>query len=169
MGLFDKVKGFFNVGGVSLKITKVENPFKAGDTWLSGKFTLKTDTDRTVLSYSARFYKKVTTKENNEEKTDTDTLGRISSKDYMISDTYPFELAAGETRELDFDITNVNCPVAWEHQEGVIGTVGKLAAFASSMSGSQEKVEYFVEVTADVKGTPFDPSDTVQIQVVPGK
>ena len=75
MGFFDKVKGFLNVGGVSLKITKVENPFKAGDTWMSGKFMLTTDSDRTVLSYTARFYKKITKKENNEEKTETACAG----------------------------------------------------------------------------------------------
>ena len=164
MGLFDKVKGFFNVGGVSVKITEVENPFPAGDSVMKGKFKLTSDSDKTVLSTSARFFKKTTKKEDGEEKTETEELGRCCTKDYMFNDEYPFEIAKGETKELDFFMTNVNCPPSLAAQSGVVGAVGKLAAFASKMTG--EKVEFFVEVMADVKGTPFDPTDTIQIQVI---
>ena len=167
MGFFDKVKGFLNVGGVSCKIKQVENPFPAGDTCMKGTFVLTSDSDRQVLSYTARFYKKTTKKEDGEEKTETETLGKCSSKDYMYNDEYPFEIAKGESKELSFLMTDVNCPPSLAAESGVVGAIGKMAAFASKMSG--EKVEYFVEVTADVKGTPFDPTDTVQIQVVDKK
>jgi hypothetical protein len=167
MGFFDKVKGFLNVGGVSCKIKQVENPFPAGDTCMKGTFVLTSDSDRQVLSYSAHFYKVTTTKENGEEKTETETLGKCSSKDYMFSDEYPFEIAKGESKEMSFLMTDVNCPPSLAAESGVVGAIGKMAAFASKMSGT--KVEYFVEVTADVKGTPFDPSDKVQIQVIDKK
>lgn len=168
MGIFDKVKGFLNVGGVSVKIVQVENPFPAGDTCMKGTFRLTSDSDRTVLSTSARFYKKTTSKdENGQEKVETETLGSCSTKDYMINDEYPFEIAKGETKELSFLMINVDCPPSLAAQGGVVGAIGKVAAFASKMSG--EKVEFFVDVTADVKGTPFDPTDTVQVQVVEKK
>jgi hypothetical protein len=168
MGFFDKVKGFLNVGGVTVKITKVENPFPAGDTCMSGDFRLTSDSDRQVLSTAAKFYKVTTSKdEEGKEKTETETLGSCSTKDYLINDEYPFEIAKGETKDLHFTMINVDCPPSLASHGGVVGAVGKVGAFMSKMSG--EKVEFFVEVTADVKGTPFDPSDKVQVQVVDKK
>ena len=168
MGLFDKVKGFLNVGGVTVKITKLENPYPAGDTAMSGDFRLTSDSDRTVLSTSARFYKKITSKgQDGQQKAETHTLGSCSTKDYLLNDDYPFEIAKGESKDLSFLMINVDCPPSLAASSGVTGAIGKMAAFASKMSG--EKVEFFVEVTADVKGTPFDPSDTVQIQVIEKK
>ncbi|HTN74125.1 MAG TPA: hypothetical protein VL096_02720 [Pirellulaceae bacterium] len=167
MGFFDKVKGFLNVGGVTVKILQVENPFPAGDSCMKGTFVLTSDSDRTVLSTAAKFYKKTTKKEDGKETTETDTLGSCSTKDYMFNDEYPFEIAKGERKELSFIMINVDCPPSLAAQSGVVGAIGKLAAFASNMSG--EKTEFFVEVTADVKGTPFDPSDTIPVQVVEKK
>ena len=165
MGIFDKVKGFLNVGGVTVKITKVENPFTAGDTAMSGDFRLTSDSDRTVLSTSARFYKKITTKDKDGKNVVNNvTLGSCSTKDYLANDEYPFEIAKGETKDLSFLMINVDCPPSLAAAGGVTGAIGKMAAFASSFSG--ERIEFYVEVSADVKGTPFDPSDTVQIQIV---
>jgi hypothetical protein len=52
----------------------------------------------------------------------------------------------------------------------MLGAVGKLGALAGKLGSDDDaRVRYYVEVTADVKGTPFDPTDKVEIRVVPGK
>jgi hypothetical protein len=75
-----------------------------------------------------------------------------------ISDT--FELKAGETKTIDFTIP-YGLEKTLAEMGGVLGGIGKLAAFASG-----EKLEYYVTAIAKVKGAAFDPSDTVWVTVV---
>ena len=173
MGFLDKVKGALNIGGVSVKITQVEDPFPRDDTVMRGRFTLSTKTDKTVLSTKAEFYQESTTGEGEEKKTSRTSLGSQSTEQYLINADYPFELAAGESRDMSFLIHDVNMGGLlgrMSESGGMLGAVGKLGSFAGKLTSDKEAhVRYYVEVTADVKGTPFDPSDKVEIRVILGK
>lgn len=171
MGFLDTIKGWFNIGGLKVQITDVENPFPADDTVMKGKFVLSTKTDKTVLGTSVEFFMEETTGKGEEKKTTKTTLGRQNTKDYLVNDQYPFELAANETKEISFLITDVHTGGMigrMAEKGGMLGAMGKAASFASSFK-DKGFIEYYVEVTADVKGSPFDPTDKVQIKVVPGK
>jgi hypothetical protein len=177
MGIWDTMKGWFNIGGVSVKITKVENPFPRDDSAMKGNFTLTTKIPKTVLGTRVEFFGEETTKEENketkamEEKTKRTSYGVQDSSQFIGDDTYPMELAAGETRQMHFFMIGVHLGGTvgrMAEQTGVLGALGKAAAFAGSLSQKGE-MKYYVEVTADVKGTPFDPSDKVEIRVIDGK
>jgi hypothetical protein len=170
MGFLDTVKGWFNIGGVTVKLTRVEDPFPRDDTAMKGEFTLTTKTNKTVLSTRAEFYSEETIRDGNEEKTERTTLGQFDTSRVLINNEYPFELTAGETRPLNFLITDVDLKGdvgRMAEKQGVIGALGKAASLAGKFSKGQ--VRYFVEVTADVKGAAFDPSDKVEIRIAPGK
>ncbi len=173
MGLWSTIKGWFNVGGVSVRIMGVENPFPRDDTVMKGKFELSTKTDKTILSTSVEFYVETTTGKGEEKETEKSVLGEQSTEDYAVNLDYPFELAAGETRELSFLIIDVDCEGTlgrMAKKGGVLGAVGKVGMLANKLTAEKDAtIKYYVEVTADVKGTPFDPSDKVEIQVVPGR
>lgn len=172
MGLWSKIKGWLNIGGVSVKITQVEDPFPEGDTLMKGKYVLTTKTTRTILSTTCEFYMERTTKDKEgKDQVSRTSLGKQSSKDYMVNDAYPFELAEGETKELDIFIHDVDIggiTGRMAKSGGMMGMLGKAAQFAGSL-GDQGIVRYYVEVSADVKGTPLDPSDKREIRVMPGK
>ena len=171
MGLWSTVKGWFNVGGVSVNITQVENPFPRDDTAMRGKFMLTTKSDKTILKVQTQFFMEETTGTGEEEKTSRTDLGEEDTSAYLVNLDFPFELAAGEEKEMSFFIHDINMEGLvgrMKEAGGMLGAVGKAASLAGKM---KEKgiCRYYVEVTADVKGTPFDPSDKVEIQVAPGK
>ena len=56
MSFWDTVKGWFNIGGVTVKITRVEDPFPSQDTVMKGNYTLTTKIPKTVLSTQVEFY-----------------------------------------------------------------------------------------------------------------
>ena len=169
MGLWSKIKGWLNIGGVKVQILETENPFPEDDPVMKGRFSLTTKTDATILSTSVEFYAEETKVEGEEEKTEKTVFGSMSTEDYLINEDYPFELKAGESKELSFLIINVDVGGyvgRLAKKGGVLGAVGKVAKFAGKLDDGE--IEYFVEVTADVKGMPFDPTDKVEIKVVPG-
>lgn len=175
MGLWDTIKGWFNIGGVSVKITQVIEPFPRENTVMEGAFTLTTKIPKTVLSTRAEFYFEETVREEKdgkvEEKTKQTSLGLFDTKKVGINTEYPFEMAAGETRQMSFLIANVSLGGVVDRmaaQKGMIGTLGKAVVFTGELV-EQKNLRYFVQVTADVKGAAFDPSDRVQIRVVPGR
>jgi hypothetical protein len=171
MGFMQKVKGFLNIGGVKLKITKVENPFHLDDTVMQGNFMLTSKTDKTVLAASVEFYMEETKHEKEKKTTHRHTLGSYKSQNVLLSTDYPVELAAGESKEMSFIIIDVNTgglTGRLADKGGLLGAVGTAAKFIGK-AASHGEIKYFVEVSANVKGTPFGPSDKVQIQVMAGK
>lgn len=173
MGLLEKVKGWLNIGGVKLKITKAANPFHYDDTTMSGQFVLTTKSDKTILLTKAEFFQETTTMKGDEKKTSRTEIGSQSTDRYLVNPDYPFELAAGESRELSFLIIDINMDGMlgrMSEKGGVLGAVGKFGKLAGKLTAdSSAQIRYFLEVTADVKGTPFDPSDKIEIHVTPGK
>ena len=177
MSFWDTVKGWFNIGGVTVKITRVEDPFPSQDTVMKGNYTLTTKIPKTVLSTQVEFYAeekyREREKEGEEEKEKTNriSLGSYNSTDVIAGDDYPFDLAAGESRQMSFILVDVNVDGIvgrMRKKGGFVGTLGQAAQFTASFSAPVE-LRYYLQVTADVKGAAFDPSDTVPIRVMPGK
>jgi hypothetical protein len=153
MGLWSTMKGWFNIGGVTVKLKDV-NPLvpKSGNS-ITGKVLLTTKEDKQVVKLDYKFIMKKSTGRGNEKETKEFTLGETTFDQ-------PFELKKEESKTIDFAI-NYSIEKSLKDMGGVLGGIGKIAAFASN-----EKLEYFVVAQAGVKGTAFGPSDRVPVQIV---
>jgi len=152
MGFLDTAKGWFNIGGVKLKLEGIGPTVPKRGNSLSGKAVLTTKSDKQVQKMAYKFMLKKTSGSGDDRHSHEYTLGQSSL------DT-PFEIKAGETKTLDFSI-NYTIEETLKDKGGVLGAVGKLAAFAS-----QESLEYYVEAECSVKGTALNPSAKVQVKV----
>jgi hypothetical protein len=152
MGFWDTVKGWFNIGGVKVKIEGLNKSIPKSGFKLNAKVNLTTKSDKTVNKMIYKFLLKKTTGSGEEKKT----------KEYTIAENIQpgFELKAGETKTLDMELT-YNLEKSLADMGGVLGAIGKVGAFLSS-----DKEEYFVVAQADVKGAAFSPSDWVPVKVV---
>lgn len=153
MGLFDSVKGFLNIGGVTIKLQGVAGHVSKNETSIPGQLVLTTKSDKHVISIHYKFINEQSRGSGEDKETDEIIIGETFVKE-------PFDIKTGETKTLDFAI-----PFVWKarlkEKSGMLGAVGKLGAMAMS-----EKEKFYVVAEADVKGTPLDPSDKVMVQVV---
>ena len=135
---------------------------------MSGKFVLTTKTPHTILGITSEFFLERTTKDKEgNDKTEKTSLGTERTTDIELRTDFPFELLPEEHKELSFHIMNIDMDGVvgkMAKAGGMMGMLGKAAKFAGSM-GDQGILRYYVEVTADVKGTPFDPSDKREIRI----
>jgi len=153
MGLVDTIKGWFNIGGVTVKLRDVNPMVSKSKHEITGKAILTTGSDKTVLKMEYKFLLKKTTG-SGENKDVKDFLIGYTEK------TEQFEIKKGETKELPFTI-NYQLEKTLADMGGVLGTVGKVASWLSS-----DKLEYFVVCECDVKGAAFDPSAQVPVTIV---
>src|SRR5262249_46308274 len=124
MGMWSTIKGWFNIGGVSVKLKDV-NPLvpKSGNT-ITGKVLLTCKQGKQVVKLDYKFIMKKTTGRGNEKESKEFTLGETNFDQ-------PFELKKDESKTLDFAI-NYAIEKALKDMGGVLGGIGKIAAFASN-------------------------------------
>lgn len=160
MGMWDKIKGWLNIGGVKVLLYKYSEPLHRSNPVIDGSVLLKTKSPKTVLSLEVKLIEELSEGEGTERKTTTTTLGSYRLPDHARGLGYPLELKPGEDREEPFTL-RVAIPDRLQTRGGVLGAVGKLGAFVS-----KEKVEYYLAAEADVQGTPFDPTHKVKMKIV---
>lgn len=157
MGLWGKVKGWLNIGGVKVLLWKYSEPLRRSEPIITGAVLLKTKSPRTVLSVEIRLVEEHTYKKDEQTKTDTTVLGRFRFPDNDPGLGYPMEMKPGEDREQPFTL-----PVAMvdrlRDKGGILGATAKVGAFFS-----QDRVEHYLIAEADVQGTPLDPSHKVKM------
>ena len=102
MGMWDTVKGWFNIGGVTVKIQDLKPQVSRSGNTITAKVSLTTKTDKQILKVKYLFLWKKTTGTGAEQKTEQQVFGTSTL------DT-PFELKAGETKVLDLRSTT-SCP-----------------------------------------------------------
>ncbi len=152
MGLLDTIKGWLNIGGVKVKLDGIDGTLPKSGGKIAGKMTLTTKSDKTVLNVKYQFVLRRTSGSGDDKETKETVIAE------RVIDS-PFDMKTGETKTLDFDLDYAS-QAEMKDKGGVLGGLGKMAAFASS-----EKDEYFVVALADVKGTPLDPSAEVKVTV----
>jgi len=164
MGFFDKAKSFFGGHGVKVEITRLERQdpagatFPIGDSVFKGNWKVITEKACTVLSHTHELVVKKTFADDREEEI-------VVSEDTHDADTdimgdplkWPYDLAAGATVEDSFLLDEIDLPKVFRR----LGYNDPLDALADS------NVEVFFRATADVKGSPFDPSATAKIKLIP--
>jgi hypothetical protein len=153
MGLLDTVKGWLNIGGVKVEVQDVNPMVPRNGNEIHGKAVLTSKSDKEVQKLVYKFLLRKTSGRGNERKTKDFILGQSSSNE-------PLTIKGGETRTIDFTIP-YSVEKGLKDMGGVLGTVGKLAAFAAS-----EKLEYLVIVECHVKGTALNPWNKVNVEIV---
>ena len=152
MGLLDTIKGWLNIGGVKVRLEGLNDVVAKTGTNIKGKVILTSKSDKTVLKVTYKFVLQRTKGSGDDKEVEEKVIAtRVLPES--------FEIKTGETKELEFDLT-YSISADLKDKTGVLGGIGKLAAFATS-----EKDEYFVIAEADVKGTPLDPSAKVKVTV----
>jgi hypothetical protein len=160
MGLWGKVKGWLNIGGVKVLLWKYSEPLHRSDPVITGAVLLKTKSPRTVLSVEIRLVEEHTYKKDDQTKTDTTILGKVRFPESEPGLGYPFEIKPGEDREQPFTL-RVAMLDRLRDRSGTLGTVAKVGAFLS-----QDRVESYLIAEADVQGTPLDPTHKVKMPIV---
>ena len=147
MGLWDTIKGWFNIGGVKVKLEGVDPQVAKKGNQINGKVTLTSKGEKHVLKFSRN----------------GSLLLAGGGRGAYQGKVAVFDIKTGEAKTLEFTIPYA-IPETLADKGGVLGAVGKFGAFASG-----EKLEYYVVSVCDVKGTAFDPSDRVKVTVVDAK
>ncbi|MFO0930464.1 MAG: hypothetical protein U0736_26125 [Gemmataceae bacterium] len=164
MGLWGTIKGWLNIGGVKVLLWKYKEPLSRSNPVMQGAVLLKTKSDKTVNSVEVKVVEEYTYTEEEDgekkKKTDTKVLGSIKFPNPADPGLgYPLELKPGQDREQKFSF-----PVALtqrlQDKKGVLGGIGKLAAFAGG-----EKVEIYLVAEASVKGAAFNTSDRQKLTI----
>jgi len=159
MGLFSKIKGWLNIGGVKLSILEVIQPISEKIGSVHGSFQLTSKTDRKVKKYTYRFLV-IETKGRGEDK---------EVKEEVIAETsQAVEVPVGTNQviKVEFEIPYNMEGLAdrMSQKGGLMGAMGKMAKLASKV-GEKGIKDYFVEVAADVEGTPVDAVDKMPVRV----
>jgi hypothetical protein len=163
MGLWGKVKGWLNIGGVKVLLWKYSEPLSRSNPVITGAVLLKTKSPKTVLGVEVKAVEEFskTEGEGDDKRTHTTTtvLGSVKFPGPEGSLAYPLELKPDANQEQPFTL-----PVAMtdrlQNYGGVLGGIGKLAAFAA-----KEKVEFFLVAEASVQGAAFKTSDRQKLKI----
>jgi hypothetical protein len=153
MGLWSTIKGWFNIGGVTVKVQGVNPMLPKTGSLITGKAVLTTKTDKEVKKMTYKLLLKRTSGRGEERKTKEHVLAQ-SAQDQ------PFDLNKGETKTIDFTIP-YSLEKSLKDMGGVLGTIGKIGAFAA-----KEIDEYFVVAECGVKGAAFSPTGKVPVRPV---
>ena len=153
MGLLSTIKGWLNIGGVKVLLWKYTEPLSRSNPVITGAVLLKTKSPKSVMGLEVKVIEEVTEEEEDGEKkkvTTTNVLGSFKFPEHDGGLGYPLDLAPGQDKEQPFTV-NVDLPDRLRDRKGVLGGLGKIAAF-----GSGEKIAYFLVAEAKVKGAAFN-------------
>lgn len=156
MGFLQTIKNKLGIGGVKIAI---QAPGQASKTEgkVEGKLILTSKSDQEVVSIEIKMVEDYTTGRGDDKKTKTLTLGETHVRQ-------GFSIRAGETKEiafsLPFSVLKSDSDVLKE-KGGALGALGKMSSFANN-----EKSEYFIEASVDVKSAALDPSERKEIRLV---
>ncbi len=144
MGFMDTVKGWFNIGGVKVKL--VEAPTKISKTGneLEGKVEMTAKSDKHALKLVYKLIEEHTKGRGDDQETTETILGET-----VVGEE--FDIKAGESKVIDFKVA-YSMPERLRDKGGLLGGAAKLGAFAGG-----EKLDYQIVAVCDVQGTAVDP------------
>lgn len=152
-GCWNGFKGWFNLGGVKLKLEGVDNNVPKAGTLITGNVQLLAKSEKHVYAVHYKLVRKRSKGRGDDKEDSEDVLGETSAE-------LGLDLQKGETRMLDFALP-YKFSKGVKDMGGVLGGVGKLAAFATG-----EKDEYYLVAEAEVAGSLFDASNELLVNMV---
>jgi len=165
MWLWDKIKSWLNIGGVTVLLWKYTEPISKSVPLMKGAVLLKTKSPQRVKSLEVRVVEEYTwQKEVNGEKrnqTDTIVMGSMKFPDFDDGIGYPLDLKPDENKEQTFEFT-MFLTDRLQNTGGVVGGLAKAASWLAS-----EKIEYYIIAEAVVDGAMFATQDKKKIEFGP--
>jgi hypothetical protein len=156
MGFLQTIKNKLGIGGVKVAL-HVPGQVAKSEGLIKGKIVLTSKSDQELVSMKVVLTEKYTTGRGEDKKTKEFVLGEYKAN-------LLYSIKAGQEKELHFDLkfqlVNSNSDDLKE-MGGAMGKLGSLSAFANN-----EKSEYFVEATVDVKSAALDPSDEKPVKLI---
>jgi len=163
MGWFDKMKTALGGHGVQVEALSVERQpvsgdirFPLKDTVIKGQFRVNFGSNQEVLAHEVQF---VAQKKHDNGYEEQIVLGtdRHDAKNQVFGAAVqpPYTAGPGRVVEDGFCIIDVDIPTA----------LVKLGYIHPLFALNDEKVSFFVKITADVKGTILDADATVPVEV----
>lgn len=152
MGLISWFKQKFNIGGLKIKIVEVE-PITQEQGWIKGKVTYTTK-EPLLAQTNYKLICESTKGSGQDKKTSTSTVSEMSVILGVVLDE-----PGSRTEDFTFDYDLRNW---FEKKGGVLGAASKVAGFFSEKGDE----EFYVEISADIKGTWVSPSDRKPIKVM---
>jgi hypothetical protein len=163
VGFFDKAKNFFGGHGLRVEITRLERQdpravsFPIGDSVFKGNYRVIADKDCTVLSHTHEF---LVRRKHVDGRVEDVVLGsdRHDESTDIIGGTikWPYDLRGGASVDDSFLIMDIDI------EAGL-----KKLGFGGAVEGATSpQVSFHLRVSADVKGSPFDPTAESQVRVL---
>lgn len=156
MGFFAKIKSKLGIGGVKIQIEAPgQISIEVGQ--VKGKFILTTKSDQDIVSMDVKLIERFTTGRGDNAKTKEFTLGQ---QNYAES----FSIKTGETPTYEFDFPFEllkSSSDELKEKGGAMGAIGSLGKFTKN-----EKSEYVIDVSVDVKAAALDPTEEVDVKLV---
>jgi hypothetical protein len=152
MGFWNAITSWFS-SGVKVKIQDVAPQVSKKGSAIDGKVNLTSKADKHVNKVVYKLLRRRTHGRGQDKKTEDTVLSQA---------TVPgeFDLKAGESKVMDLHL-NYALPQELKDMKGVLGSIGKLGAFADA-----EKDEVYLVAECHVKGTAFSPSDWLKVSLV---
>ncbi len=155
MSFFQKIKAFFGIGLMDVKLDVPIKTFKADDHAIVGTIRMTAKSDQRVKEISLQFEETWEKGSDDDKTTKTFDLGKLSWKD-------AFDIKAGEVKEIPFEL-----PFSYEksltdrvaEKGGVVGGLGAAARFLS-----KEKSTFWLTATVDLEASTFDPNDVLELK-----
>jgi hypothetical protein len=153
MSFLNTVKGWFNIGGVNVRLQGINPHVSRSGSQIDGSVLLSSKGDKHILKLTYRFLVRRKTGTGQQK-----TL--VDSTIAEVVDTNAFDMTAGETKTLQFSIPYV-IPKELYDQGGVIGAIGSIGATLI-----RARSTFHVLAVCDVRGTALDPMDMFTVELV---
>lgn len=156
MGFFDKVKKWFGVGGVKMKVEMDSIQLSKGGGSVSGKAVLTSQSNQIITELNVKVREDWSTGRGEEKRTKTFVLGETTIAQNI-------EIASGETKEYAFtcDYETLKSENDRMKEGGAVSkTLGKLGSMMDN-----EKSTYEIVVSCDVRGVLMSPSSSIGAQM----
>ncbi len=153
MGLLDTIKGWLNIGGVTIRLTEDINEISKSESQFSGTAVLTSKSDKHVLKLTYRLVEAHTTGPEDDQKTRETVLGET-----VVDEE--FDIKRGELKVCKFQVAYA-VPERMRDKGGVLGAAAKLGAKVGN-----ERLEYQIVAICDVQGTALDPKAKRKVALV---
>lgn len=149
MGFFEKARTFFEASGMAkVDFLAVDGASADAasvaltDTALRGRYRVTAQRDCVVLRHVVRVCSRLPERDGSLGTVLAEAIHDAGHPGSAAPQGFPYALAAGQTVEDDFTVEGVDLPASLAGYE-----VGR----------DDPRVEFFLRVTVDVQGSPFDP------------
>lgn len=149
-----RIRQWLGIGGVNLQLI-VDTNIPKDANQIIGKVLLTSKSDQHVLGITIKIFSSHQERHNNSTTTHRHELGRVQLNEN-------FDIKPSEMKEIPFILTCQNPEGFLSTLRGMGGVMGALGNIVSVLDNHR----YYVEASANVKGTALQPNRSVQVRFV---